>query len=259
MRLLLLLAASALAWSQTTPDLNGVWKANKEKSKLPPQMASGDYYVSIQQTGPKIVEKTLTMGEHFEQRAEWSYDTSGAETTNTMREEKLASKAAWDSGSLVIDTKGQMEGRELAIHEKWTPAADGSSLTVVRNDGRGEVTMVLDKQSGDAANVFTAPPRMAKAVYQNVKDLDVPAYRLGDIMGNFTRALGVNCGFCHVRGNFASDDKKEKQFARTMIEMTHGVNHDVFHDHPRVSCYTCHRGQKEPVTAPPETASNAGH
>ncbi len=257
MRYVLLLAAASLAFSQSTPDLSGVWKADKEKSQMGGPMGQADFYASIQQSGSKIEEKTITQGVHFEQRGDWKYDTSGAETTNEFRGAKLASKAAWEGGSLVIDMAGNDDGREIKMHEKWTPSPDGNSITVVRNDGRGEMTMVLDK-SPESASVFTATPRMAKDVYQNVKDLNVPAYRLGEVMENFSSGLGVRCGFCHVPGNFASDEKHEKQFARTMLVMTNGINHDVFHDHFRVSCYTCHRGQKEPPVHP-EAAGNAAH
>jgi hypothetical protein len=257
MRYVLFLTAVSLAFAQSTPDLNGVWKASKEKSKMSGMMAQADSYASIQQSGSKIEVKTITMGAHFEQRGDWKYDTSGAETTNEFRGTKLATKAAWQGGALVIDMTGTDDGREVKMHETWTPSADGNSLTMVQNNGRGEMTMVFDK-SPESASVFTAPPRMAKDVYQNVKDLNVPAYQLGEVMENFSNALGVRCGFCHVQGNFASDEKHTKQFARTMLVMTNGINHDVFHDHFRVSCYTCHRGQTEPPVHP-ESANNAGH
>ena len=78
-------------------------------------------------------------------------------------------------------------------------------------------------------------------------------------MNFITQALGVTCGTCHVRGNFASDEKPEKLTARRMLEMTKGVNTQFFPDHKpkdgesvlgRVTCYTCHQGERTPKLPP---------
>ena len=39
-------------------------------------------------------------------------------------------------------------------------------------------------------------------------------------MQAFRAALGVRCTFCHVEGNFASDDNPKKETARKMLTMT---------------------------------------
>jgi hypothetical protein len=78
-------------------------------------------------------------------------------------------------------------------------------------------------------------------------------------MNFITQALGVTCGTCHTRGNFASDDKPEKLTARRMLEMTKGINKQFFPDHKpkegesvlgRVTCYTCHQGERTPKMPP---------
>ena len=78
-------------------------------------------------------------------------------------------------------------------------------------------------------------------------------------MNFITQALGVTCGTCHVRGNFASDEKPEKLTARRMLEMTKGINKQFFPDHTpkagesvlgRVTCYTCHQGERTPKLPP---------
>jgi hypothetical protein len=78
-------------------------------------------------------------------------------------------------------------------------------------------------------------------------------------MNFITQALGVTCGTCHVRGNFASDEKPEKLTARRMLEMTKGINKQFFPDHKpkegesvlgRVTCYTCHQGERTPKLPP---------
>jgi len=78
-------------------------------------------------------------------------------------------------------------------------------------------------------------------------------------MNFITQALGANCNTCHVRGNFASEEKPLKQTARRMLEMTKGINQQFFPDHKpkdgesvlgRVTCYTCHQGEQKPKLPP---------
>ena len=69
-------------------------------------------------------------------------------------------------------------------------------------------------------------------------------------MTYISAALGVRCNFCHVQGDFASDNKPEKNTARGMIAMTHDINAKNFGT-PTVTCYTCHRGATDPVAVPP--------
>lgn len=78
-------------------------------------------------------------------------------------------------------------------------------------------------------------------------------------MNHMGQALGVTCGTCHVRGNFASDDNAKKITARRMIEMTKALNRQFFPDHQpkpgesvlgRVTCYTCHQGEATPKLPP---------
>lgn len=69
-------------------------------------------------------------------------------------------------------------------------------------------------------------------------------------------ALGVKCEHCHVQGNFPRDEKRTKQTARRMIELTQSLNADYFagaaapapgaSKFGRVTCYTCHQGAITP-------------
>lgn len=70
------------------------------------------------------------------------------------------------------------------------------------------------------------------------------------VMRTFTAGLGVQCIYCHVQGNFASDENPKKETARHMIEMTQMINGKFQDGKMHVSCYTCHRGEPEPKTAP---------
>jgi hypothetical protein len=70
-------------------------------------------------------------------------------------------------------------------------------------------------------------------------------------MHAFRTALGVKCDFCHVPGDFASDEKHHKEIARHMITLVKDVNAKFPDGKMHVTCYTCHRGAEEPATAPP--------
>lgn len=94
---------------------------------------------------------------------------------------------------------------------------------------------------------------------------DMTRQQVVGIMRGFTRGLGVRCPFCHVGEegadlstfDFASDEKPTKKTARLMIKLLEDTNTKLAAvgekpaSEPRVSCYTCHRGEKKPLTAPP--------
>jgi hypothetical protein len=94
---------------------------------------------------------------------------------------------------------------------------------------------------------------------QNLKILpkDMPRQRLMGVMQGWTRSLGVKCDHCHVQGDFAKDEKPEKEVARAMVKMMGNLRqnaNDYFPDNriQKVSCWTCHRGSaKIEVPAPP--------
>ena len=70
-------------------------------------------------------------------------------------------------------------------------------------------------------------------------------------MRSFTVALGQNCNYCHVQGDRASDENPKKNIARHMLEMVQQINSHFPDGKMHVTCYTCHRGATEPLTAPP--------
>jgi hypothetical protein len=86
---------------------------------------------------------------------------------------------------------------------------------------------------------------------QNLKVLKVTSgAEVGQIMRTFTTGLGVQCTYCHVAGNFPSDDNPKKEVARHMITMSMEINSKFPDGKMHVTCYTCHRGEAEPKTAP---------
>jgi hypothetical protein len=92
---------------------------------------------------------------------------------------------------------------------------------------------------------------------KNLKVLPVDV-NIMQIMGNIRTALGVQCTYCHVAGDFASDDNQKKAIARNMMRMTTDINADFPDSKPHVTCYTCHRGDSTPKMVPPAEAEGAG-
>jgi len=128
-----------------------------------------------------------------------------------------------------------------------------------------------------ALAVATAAQNPAPPSPSNLQVLDKAMSRrdLVEVMKGFTRGLGVRCQHCHVyRGadpddltqfDFANDDKTEKKTARVMMRMTATINHDLLQgvgdaaNPTRVTCFTCHRGERRPLTArPPAPGPTAG-
>jgi hypothetical protein len=75
------------------------------------------------------------------------------------------------------------------------------------------------------------------------------------VMRTFTAALGVQCTYCHMAGNYPSDENPKKDEARKMIRMTQQINANFPDNKMYVSCFTCHRGEAQPKTAPEPKAS----
>jgi len=108
----------------------------------------------------------------------------------------------------------------------------------------------------EAARAQTPNPSIVDS--PNVKVLTgLTAQQFQEEMNFIVQGLGVTCGTCHVRGNFASEEKPQKQTARKMLEMVKAINQANFPDYKpkdgesvlgRVTCYTCHRGETSPKT-----------
>jgi hypothetical protein len=56
---------------------------------------------------------------------------------------------------------------------------------------------------------------------------DIPQERLIGVMRTWGQALGVQCSYCHVPGNFVSDENPHKQVARGMVRMTNSINNEL--------------------------------
>ena len=99
-----------------------------------------------------------------------------------------------------------------------------------------------------------AEDKPAEQVYKNIQIMKgMPASRLLPGMNRLTQFLGVDCAYCHVPDALDKDDKPAKRTARKMFELVRTINASLGSN--RVTCYTCHRGQPQPVSMPPAPAN----
>jgi hypothetical protein len=100
--------------------------------------------------------------------------------------------------------------------------------------------------------------------FKNLKVLpkNISEKTLDTVMNEFTKALKVDCDFCHVKPadstadwDMASDARPEKNIARKMIAMSNKINKDFFNATTKygdenavleIHCITCHHGQPHP-------------
>ena len=116
-------------------------------------------------------------------------------------------------------------------------------------------SMVFASVVASAQQPPTAPAMVDTPTVKALTGLTVQEFEAE--MQLMTQALGLSCGSCHARGNFASDANPRKLAARRMIEMTKTVNKQFFPDYKpldgeshlgRVTCFTCHQGDSRPKT-----------
>ena len=70
------------------------------------------------------------------------------------------------------------------------------------------------------------------------------------VMDEFDRALGVECSYCHVQGQWLDDSKPAFATSQSMYRMVHDLNDGLLLDVGTISCWTCHRGQVHPSRLP---------
>jgi hypothetical protein len=79
--------------------------------------------------------------------------------------------------------------------------------------------------------------KTAEQAYKNIQVFKgVPAYQLLGAMNFMADSLGVSCNHCHVKNQFAKDDKPAKQIARQHILTMRAVNDAAFEGRTVVNC-----------------------
>jgi hypothetical protein len=108
-----------------------------------------------------------------------------------------------------------------------------------------------------------APDKPVEQVRKNIQVLKgLPDSQLFLLMNFVGDSLGVNCDYCHVRGDknpqtgeytwlWEKDDKPMKVVGREQMRMTLELNRANFKGAPIVTCYTCHHGNTRPERMAP--------
>lgn len=247
-----------------SPNISGVWKADLQKSKIagPPIK---EYIAVIEQkeavfnrrTGekaPEVIETAQITGEHGQFRSVLAFFDYNKPAVRLY--EGIPTRLTGASSGNAITVTGEVAGRPNTFKRSYDLSSDSQTLTVnvsgTNNGKEYQSTYVLTKQPDSAGEPLRQPEQTAEQHFKNVKTplKTLPESEFIDQMRYIAWSLGKDCEFCHVRGHFDSDDKKEKQTARKMIDMAAAIDRDNFDGHPAVRCFTCHQQHPHPLSYP---------
>ena len=96
-------------------------------------------------------------------------------------------------------------------------------------------------RSGSAYAGGDMPKNIKSAILKGKSKDDVKKYMKEKI----TKALGVQCDYCHNLDDMAADTPKKKR-AVQMLDMVATINKKYMGGKEEVGCMTCHRGKSKP-------------
>jgi photosynthetic reaction center cytochrome c subunit len=136
----------------------------------------------------------------------------------------------------------------IGLYQKEGKTAEATQLSSKIKAAMSE-TPATDETAAIASSAESQ--KKAEDIFKNIQVLKgVPAVQLIPAMEFMSSSLGVECSFCHVEGHFEKDEKKAKQKARAMMRMEFSINRNSFEGHREVTCYSCHRGSRDPADTP---------
>jgi tetratricopeptide (TPR) repeat protein len=136
----------------------------------------------------------------------------------------------------------------IGLYQKQGQIAEAAQLS-----SRISAAMNLESNSDQTAqkDAIRDGQKSTEDAFKNIQVLKgVPSGQLIPAMQFISKSLGVECSFCHVEGQFEKDDKKPKQTARNMMQMMFALNKNNFEGQREVTCYSCHRGARNPIATP---------
>lgn len=144
-----------------------------------------------------------------------------------------------------------------ALAQTLPPAAPADTTATPAKLTPAEIAAERDRFAKEVlASIAGREKEPAEAVFKNIQGFKgVPAGRLVAIMNQgYARSLGVSCTHCHDPAAWDNDDKRPKQAAREMRELTAKLNAELLpllkhvdSKKPVVNCTTCHRGEVKPA------------
>ena len=115
--------------AQSKPNFTGTWKLNVEKSDfgvLPPSNSRTDV---VDHQDPNLKITVSDDGAQGQQNYTLLMTTDGKEALNKPSGLEMKSVATWNANNLVVSTKLQFQGSDVAIKTSWTLSDDGKMLT----------------------------------------------------------------------------------------------------------------------------------
>ena len=269
--LALFICSSAFA---QTPDLSGVWQADLKQSKIagPPvksylaifSQANAVFDRRTKEEALQITELTGVVLPFGEERETLKFFVNGKPHISPF--EGVPARLTGTASSNTVRVQGQIAGTDDKFTRVYTLSRDGQKLTLhitgMEHGHPLDSLYLLVKQPASAGAPLRQPEQTAGEHFKNVKTdamKPLPASEFIDNMRYIAWSLGKDCQFCHVQHHFDSDEKKEKQTARKMIDMAASIDKTNFKGHPAVRCFTCHNGNARPRAYPPfpdETAQS---
>lgn len=116
--------------------------------------------------------------------------------------------------------------------------------------------LIIVQTFAQQTNELPEPPKNLKVLPKKTS-----AEEVRKIMKEYSKSLGVRCGFCHAakaddpkKYDFASDAKPNKETARKMMKMTAAINKKYLKKignghYDQITCVTCHMGKSEPIVS----------
>lgn len=151
-RLAISLAALSVGtlFAQSKPDFSGEWKMVPAKSDFGTMPAPTAGMVKITHNEPALKVVNTDTGDQGTFTTESTYTTDGKECINKGRMGgDVKSTLKWDGSALIIDSKVDFQGNEIAITNRWTLSEDGKTLTMnvhfASSMGDGDARVVYEK------------------------------------------------------------------------------------------------------------------
>ena len=111
------------------PNYSGTWKLNVEKSDfgpLPPDTSRTDI---IEHSDTGVKQTVSEDGAQGKQDYVLNFTTDGKEATNSAGGIEVKNAASWTGANLVVDTKLNIQGTDVAVKATWVLSPDGKALT----------------------------------------------------------------------------------------------------------------------------------
>lgn len=140
----------AVGAANAKPNFSGEWKANLDKSDLGPMPPPKSIVAKIKHADPDMTVSTTQATEQGDRSYEAAYNTDGKETSNKLGPMDAKSTAGWEGDTLVVKTKLDANGTEIAMTEKWTLAENGKTLKraghINSPQGEFDIVYVFERQ-----------------------------------------------------------------------------------------------------------------